>query len=104
MRMASGETRCTCGAREEDHYDGVQCPLGYGLYDDNRSFEPAEPATQREPDAGLDDKVVSGACAHCGKSKRGHFKSNRYSMWFCNDGSGRPFKPSDPVVQNGEKQ
>ena len=32
--------RCkNCGAEQDDHYDGVQCPLGQGLYSTENSFQ-----------------------------------------------------------------
>lgn len=34
------EERCKhCGAEQDDHYDGVQCPLGQGLYSTENSFQ-----------------------------------------------------------------
>lgn len=34
------EDRCkNCGSEKDDHYDGVQCPLGQGLYSTENSFQ-----------------------------------------------------------------
>lgn len=27
-----------CGAEQDDHYDGAQCPLGNGLYSSTKNF------------------------------------------------------------------
>lgn len=46
------EDRCkNCGSEKDDHYDGVQCPLGQGLYSAKTSFE-YNPATGEELEEG----------------------------------------------------
>jgi hypothetical protein len=43
--------RCTiCGTLQDEHYDGVLCPIGYGVYSGYRKFTPAEPASPSAPE------------------------------------------------------
>ena len=69
------EDRCkNCGSEKNDHYDGVQCPLGQGLYSAKTSFE-YNPDTGEELEQGClmrgggEDGLCSGPCPGCAQER-----------------------------------